>query len=382
MVDSSRVNVFNVDFDKEKVSDVGLAVYDSDLMARYPLAGSNLKATNSYCGNFSDFYYCDHVDLHELIGKKLGKDYANKVFVRKVHFSCGKPLCPVCYRRVWSVKEAGKMDARLEATSKMLKKSYPESSETEHIVVSISPKDFGIADEKVLRAKATKALKELGFIGGGLLFHGSRHRRFEELERGVFRQIATDWSPHYHTLGFLKDGYKCRGCKRKNNCLAGCGGFDDRRWQYYKKTGIYVKVLPKRKKSYYDDRPNVFGTAWYQLNHASVRAGAKRAHVVTWMGISGYRKMKVKVKKRKSICPICQYELKRALYNGKKVFVTARNSFDYVRDSLEDYREDGVIVWTDAPKRRFVPSSVGDKPRYGSMEWVRSARRRSFGSFG
>ena len=366
MVGCSKVDVLSVDFDKDKVSGVELSVYDSNLLDLYPLVGSDLKATNDYCGNFRGYYICDRVDLHELIGKKLGKDYANKVFVHKVHFNCGKPLCPVCYRGSWDVRQARKMETRLKATSEMLKKSCPTSGEIEHIVVSISPKDYGIMDEKVLRAKAKKALEELGFIGGGFIFHGSRHRRYEQIKGGAFRQIGTDWSPHYHILGFLKDGYKCRDCKRKNNCLAGCGGFDDRRWQYYLKTGIYVKVLEKRK--------TIGGTAWYQLSHASVRKGAKRSHVVTWMGICGYRKMKVKIEKSKQICPICQHDLKRSLYNGNKHFVTNRYSFDYVQDSLEDYKEDGMIVWSDAPKRSFVPSSVGDEPRYGFVEWLKSVR--------
>ncbi|TET62305.1 hypothetical protein E3J49_08430, partial [Candidatus Bathyarchaeota archaeon] len=71
MVGSSKVDVLSVDFDKAMVSDVKLAVYDSSFIELYPLVGSNLKATNDYCGNFSDYYICDRVDLHELIGKKL-----------------------------------------------------------------------------------------------------------------------------------------------------------------------------------------------------------------------------------------------------------------------------------------------------------------------
>jgi len=377
MVASCSVDVIAKDFDS-RISSVGLSVSDSVLMERYPLVGSNPEKTNSFCGNFSGYYICDRVDLHELIGRKIGKDYANKAFVRKVHFNCGKPLCPACYRSSWAGRQAHRMEVRLDATSKMLKESSPESSEVLHAVVSISPKDYGIADEKVLRAKAKKALDELDFVGGGMVFHGSRHRRYELLKCGAKRQIATDWSPHYHGLFFLKGGYsRCRNCVRKSNCLFGCGGWDDRRWQYYLKTGIYVKIMPKREKSYYDDKPNVGSTAWYFLNHSSVRRGAKRAVVVNWMGVSGYRKMKVVVEKRKQICPICGYELKRSLYSGHKHHVTSRYAFDYERDTLEDYTEDGVVVWSDAPRNWFMRDSVGDEPRYGSMEWLKRARRRS-----
>jgi len=349
---TSEIDVFSVDFDKEKISGVELSVYGSSgFLDLYPLVGSDLKATNDYCGHFSGFYVCDRTDLHERIGKMQGKDYRGKVFVRKVHFNCGKPLCPVCYRGDWAVRQAHKMVARLEATSKLLKVSSPESSEVEHVVVSISPKDYGISDEKVLRSMSKKALEELGFIGGGSLFHGSRHRRYEQI-KGGFRQIATDWSPHYHTLGFLKGGYKCRDCKNKSACVKGCGGFDDRRWQYYQKTGIYVKVLPKRK--------SVYHTAWYQINHASVRKGAVRSVVGIWMGICGYRKVKVKVKKPKSACPVCQYELKKSRYHGKKYFATDRLSSDYVRDSMEDLEEDGLVVWSEVPKPSYRRNSEED----------------------
>lgn len=323
-------------------------------LKRYPLVGGG-EITNSYCGNFSGFYVCDRADLHELIGKKLGRDYVNKVFVRKVHFNCGKPSCPVCYRYGSILRLSHKGKARLEATSKMLEVSSPKSSEILHIVVSISPKDYGILDEKVLRAKAVKALKELRIIGCGLIFHGSRHRRYEQIRSNVFRQIATDWSPHYHLVGFIQNGYECYDCKRKSNCLAGCGGFDDRRWQYYQKTGIYVKVLAKRK--------TIFGTLSYQLNHASIRQGVERAHIITWMGICAYRKMKVEDVKSKGTCGICGHELKQFLYSGKHCFVTARDAFGYMHESLEDYREDGVVVWIEAPKRWFVPSFVGGKPK-------------------
>jgi hypothetical protein len=365
---TSEIDVFSVDFDKEKISDVELAVFGSGLLDLYPLVGGG-EITNDYCDHFSGYYVCDRVDLHELVGKRLGKDYAGKVYVRKVHFNCGKWVCPSCYRRI-ALREARKVEVRLEANSKLLKETS-ESSEIYHVVVSLSPKDYGISDEKVLRAKAKKALEELGIFDGGMMFHGSRHRRYEQIKGGVFRQIGTDWSPHYHFLGFIKDGYKCRDCKRKSNCLAGCGGFDDRRWQYYKETGIYVKVLPKRK--------SVFWTAAYQLNHVSIKAvkvGVKtRSHIVTYIGSCSCRKLHIKVEKQKLICPICQYELKRSIYNGKKYFATDRNSSDYVCDSLEDLEEDGVVVWSDAPKRSFV-RSVGDEPRYGSMEWLRSIKNR------
>jgi len=364
----ASVDVVSRDFDGEKVSAVGVSVSDSGLVSMYPIVGSNSAPTTEHCGNFEAFYICDRVDLHELIGKKLGKDYRNKVFVRRVHNNCGKPLCPVC-RLNWASVLSHKVEGRLLGAVKELKVSFPDSMEILHIVISIAPRDYWIADEKVFRKKVIDALKVYGFLGGCLIFHSSRKRHYELLDCGAFRQLADDFSPHYHFLGMLKGGYACRGCLNKASCVKGCSGFDAVQWDYYGETGIYAKELGARK--------TVGGTAYYQLNHASVRQGAKRVHVITWVGACGYRKLKVKVEKHSQACPICGYELKRSLYNGSKPLITSRYAFGYERDTLEDYFEDGVCVWSDAPKRWFVSDSVGDEPRYGSMEWLKRARRRS-----
>lgn len=311
----------------------------------YPLVGGG-EVTDTYCGNFSGWKICDNVAAHEAYGKTHGKDYTGKVFVRKVHFSCGKLTCPKCTRYGWATKESRKVAARLLRASERL------GLEVEHISISFSPKDFGISDEKVLRAMALKACEELGIIGGDLIFHGSRHRRFEPMVGGGFRQFGTDWSPHEHDLGFIEGGYTCRDCERKSNCSAECSGFDSRRWKYFKKTGIYVKVLAKRK--------TIVGTAWYQIHHASIRRDAKRAHVGTWHGVCGYRNMgKIKVPKEAGACPVCGNSLKEAAYIGKKNFVLNRYSPDYVRDSMEDLAENGLEVWCVVPKRSCRNGSVG-----------------------
>jgi hypothetical protein len=60
------------------------------------------------------------------------------------------------------------MEARLVRASERL------GLEVEHISISINQKDYGVGDEKVLRAMALKACEELGIVGGDLIFHGSR----------------------------------------------------------------------------------------------------------------------------------------------------------------------------------------------------------------
>jgi rRNA maturation endonuclease Nob1 len=63
-------------------------------------------------------------------------------------------------------------------------------------------------------------------------------------------------------------------------------------------------------------RKTIFGTAWYQLNHSTIRTNVKRPHACTWFGVCSYRKLKVKVEKKKDLCPICGEELIKLHYMG------------------------------------------------------------------
>jgi len=315
----------------------------------HPLVGGGEVNDPDFCGKFSKWRGCLDVETHEAVGE-------HGVFTRKIHYSCGKLTCPICTRTGWAMKEARKIEARLKMASERL--HLP----VEHISISFDPKFFGIGDEKVLRKMALKACEDLGIVGGDLIFHGSRHRRFERMngeatgELNGFRQFGTDWSPHYHELGFVEGGYTCRACKCK--CFEGCGGFNDRRWQYSKKTGIYVKVIT-RSEHKYDERRSIRLTAWYQLHHASILRDAKRAHVGTWHGVCGYRNMgKVKVVKEAGNCPVCEIAGKKKaldvlIYTGKKNFVLNRYNVNYEKDSMQDLCEDGLQVWYIKPKRAY-----------------------------
>jgi len=95
------------------------------------------------------------------------------------------------------------------------------------------------------------------------------------------------------------------------------------------------------------------GTAWYQLNHASVKKDVVRFHVCTWFGVCSYRKLKVTVEVKKDLCPICQHDLIWIRYFGDRSFVLDGNSSDYRRDSFEDYEEDGRVVWFERVKHEY-----------------------------
>jgi hypothetical protein len=72
------------------------------------------------------------------------------------------------------------------------------------------------------------------------------------------------------------------------------------------------------------ERKSAFGTAWYQLNHASYDKTKKCFHIATWFGVCSYRKLKVTPEKRKEICPICQHELVYINYVGKTCVINGR----------------------------------------------------------
>ena len=131
----------------------------------YRLVG-NGEVTNGYCGNFARLKGCLRVDLHNLVTLD-GVNYAGKVFVRRVRFSCGKPSCPVCFKSGWAIREAENVKHRLVEASKQFGK-------VEHLVCSIPAKDYGL-ELGVLRLKVIKMLKKIGVVGGALIFHGFRY---------------------------------------------------------------------------------------------------------------------------------------------------------------------------------------------------------------
>jgi len=285
------------------------------------------KVTNGFCGKFSKVYGCSRKHLHNRITLD-GVNYSGMGYFKPVFNSCDKPSCPVCYKFGWAIREARKIEARLAESSKRF-------GLAEHIVCSVPVKDYGLSYE-ALRSKAVKVLKVRGVVGGCLIFHGFRYNLVKHWY----------WSPHFHVLGHILGGYRCRGCKRKSNCLKGCGGFDDRTWQAFQKDGYYVKVLGKRK--------SVYHTAWYQLNHSSVKRGVVRFHVATWFGVCSYRKLKVTVEFKKRVCPICKHELVEHFYCGRKpdVLAVLRSDRDSCgkREFFADIEENGCRAWVECVK--------------------------------
>jgi hypothetical protein len=64
--------------------------------------------------------------------------------------------------------------------------------------------------------------------------------------------------------------------------------------------------------------------------------------------------LKVKVEKRKSLCPICGEELVKLHYLGLRRIVKERDSPDYVGSFLDDLAdENGSVNWVEAPSGSY-----------------------------
>jgi len=285
--------------------------------------GRSVK-TSDWCSKFRGLSVCKDKDAHK--GHFLnGVDCTNKFVSRIHHFWCKKSSCPVCFIRGWAVRGAKYLVGRLDKASK-------EFGSIEHVVCSVPKCDYDLP-YKVMRNKAVEILKSRGVFGGSPIFHGYR----VDDKRGVLV-----WSPHFHVLGFVEGGYKCWSCKRKNNCLKGCGGFDDRSYNDgFLKDGYIVKVLPKRK--------TVFGTAWYQLHHATIKVGIERFHVFTWFGVCAYRNFKRSDVASEVPCPVCDGAMVKAVYVGKRRIVKDLGDEAYVPFFVDDeFDEDGHPNFVDS----------------------------------
>jgi hypothetical protein len=209
------------------------------------------------------------------------------------------------------VRDAQNIDGRLAVASER------GFGEVEHLTVSVAPEDYGLTEEQ-LREKSRVALLKRGVLGGCMIFHGYRK------DRG--RRVLV-WAPHYHVLGFIAGGFDvCRNCIHDRGDCKDCGGFKGREVREYANDRYIVKCFEKRK--------TVIGTAFYQMNHATLRIGIKRFHVVTWFGVCGYSKMKGKKVKPVVLCSVCKTagihsEMVKKAYWGKAVIPRDIGDPDY-----------------------------------------------------
>ncbi len=275
----------------------------------YVPVGRGIKSSD-WCGKSRGLVVCKNTEGHKGVVVK-GVDCSRKVLVRLQHFWCKNAQCPVCFIRGWSVRGAKFIEGRLKVG---VRRGF---GKVEHIIVSVSEVDRDMS-ESVLRKKCRRILLACGVRGGCMIFHGFRIDRERE---------CLKWSPHYHVLGFGEGGYdRCRHCKG-GDCYA-CDGVEGKCYKAYKESGYIVRVL--------DERKTVYGTAWYQLNHATLRVGLKRFHVVTWFGICGYNNFKSEGVEGGTVpCPACGEEMARSAYVGKRRIIKDLGDVGY-RSSFAD----------------------------------------------
>jgi hypothetical protein len=264
------------------------------------------EVSSDFCGRYVSVSVCKNVDAHKGVVID-GFDYTGKVVASHNHMWCKKSSCPICFNRGWAVFGARKIEGRInEGVNRGL-------GDAEHISVSVPVVDRDLP-ESVLRVKCRNALLDRGVTGGCMIFHGYRMNK---------QRDCLVWSPHYHCIGSIKGGFdSCRGCVHNREDCVSCDGFKGREVRGFKRDGYLVKV--------YDKRKTIFGTAHYQLNHATIRLGIKRFHTVTWFGSYGYRKFRGLKLKSEKVCPICQEEMVRCVYVGSKRHVTGVGEFGYV----------------------------------------------------
>lgn len=270
--------------------------------------GRGVKSSD-FCGVWRGFMVCKDVEAHKGVSVG-GVDCSDKVVVRHKHLWCHKATCPVCFNRGWSVRLARSVVSRVDGG---VKRGF---GKIEHVSVSVPPEDWGLP-ERVLRMKCRSALLDRGIYGGAMVFHGYRIDRV--------RNVLV-WAPHYHTNGFVLGGFdRCRECDHERCDCMSCSGLKGREVRGYEKDRYLVKVFGSRK--------TVFGTVWYNLNHATVRVSAfSRFHVVTWFGVCGNRKYSSATSKLKSedACPACGGEMVKCSYRGKRFIAREIGDAGYV----------------------------------------------------
>lgn len=291
----------------------------------YIPVGRGVKSSPS-CGQHVGINICRNIEGHKGVSVN-GMDCTDMVVIRHKHLWCHRSLCPVCFIRGWSVRGARSIESRLEEG---VRRGF---GKIEHITVSPSVAYHGLS-ESVLRKKCRDALFDRGVGGGCMIFHGYR----VDKKRGVLM-----WSPHYHVLGFILGGFdRCRRCVHVRGDCAFCDGFKGKEVRGFRKDAIIVKVFDEREKSYYSDKPNIFGTAFYQLNHSTVRVGIKRFHVVTWFGVCGNRKYASPKVVSEVTCPACGEVMVRSHYVGSRPFVKDVADPNYEAISLrKEFGENG-----------------------------------------
>lgn len=147
----------------------------------------------------------------------------------------------------------------------------------------------------------------------------------------------------------MKGGYRCRGCTKP---CSGCSGYEGRWRKERERSGWVVKIAMDREGNV-GKRVSIFWTAYYQLEHSTIRTDVEHPHPLTWFGTCSYRRLKVKVEKPKSVCPVCGSELVKLIYWGREAIVKDRGASDYKAELFLDLYDSEGVQFVEAPSGRY-----------------------------
>lgn len=295
--------------DSEVLSEEILARVRMLVWGIWGLMGHGVEPLDT-CGLHRRFNGClgrdgshDKVDVY-------GHNFHGKMAYQDVFMRCYRARCFVCFREGFVKRVADRVTGYLEELSKKL-------GLVEHGTISVPLKDYarllkmGVKEFSAYWRMVEGVLLELGVVGVSM-FHPARYSP----DRGWY------FSPHFHFSGCIVPSYgRCRRCTDKvcrgrSGEFSRCDGFDARCRRVNVDFGFIIRVFGKRKKEWirYDfdgedvivlgDKDNVRGTVAYELSHAGLVVGSKRANVVHWFGVK-LRGMKIVVVRRKQLCPAC-----------------------------------------------------------------------------
>ena len=91
----------------------------------YELVGHG-KQTNAECGKFKRFDGCLNVEAHNMARFFQPDLEKNSIFVKSVYHSCDKPTCPKCFKYGWAVRQATRMEKRLNEEEKAMPSTDPD----------------------------------------------------------------------------------------------------------------------------------------------------------------------------------------------------------------------------------------------------------------
>jgi hypothetical protein len=300
--------------------------------SEYTLVGRG-GVTNSECGRHRFFEKCKDVVNHH-------DEFENKVVWHNFVKSCGRPSCSRCFKYGWATREANNINSRFLTAQDVL--GFPYAS-VEHVVASVPKSDYGLSYE-ALSKRGILALKASGVPSGCTILHG--HRK-DYVKRDLL------FSPHFHCLGYINPlvgGYKCRSCphlkcssRMRVYCDApkdSCDAFEQVTRRAHVNDG-WIVSLAKNEKGVIEKRKSLFGTAWYQLEHSSLKVGVQRFQIVKWFGSVNNRKLKTVRRPLEYKCVACGGVMERAfLPLGVEPIVSNRGEKGFVKNFMTDYVED------------------------------------------